>query len=446
MRAAGRVGGVDHEAEWMGAYDPLDPKGNITIKWDFLEIRDGDGYYVRVTMYNNQLYRHIESPGWALGWTWPSKDEAILQMSGAEATKQGNCSRFKRNPLPHSCERSPVIVDLLPGTSYNLQTANCCKGGVLSSMTQDPSKAISSFEMNVQSSVNFTDPSAAAFKTPSNFSLGIPGYTCGKSMSVVEPTKFSKGHSRREEQVLMTWQVVCSFSQFRESDAPSCCVSLSSFYNDTIVSCPRCSCGCQVPGPVKKCYRQACSSTILDDESDTLLQMPNGEDVEEEAVMCTQHMCPIRVHWHVKVSYKGYWRVKVTITNFNFLRNYSDWNLVLEHPNLRSLLQVFSFSYQPLIVYPGTNDTGMFWGIPYYNTMLLKHGENGNVQTEMILKKDPGDFTFNGGWAFPRRVMFNGRECVMPLPESYPSLPNAAAAVPVAPSIAPFIFIVLLFL
>ena len=73
-----------------------------------------------------------------------------------------------------------------------------------------------------------------------------------------------------------------------------------------------------------------------------------------------------------------------------------------------------------------SDDTGMFWGIQYYNDMLLSSGRNGNVQTEMILHKDAGNFTFNEGWAFPRKISFNGDECVMPSPEDYPSLPNKA--------------------
>lgn len=67
----------------------------------------------------------------------------------------------------------------------------------------------------------------------------------------------------------------------------------------------------------------------------------------------------------------------------------------------------------------------MFWGIPYYNDVLLQYGENGNVQTEMLLRKDPGVFTFKAGWTFPRRVMFNGEDCVMPPPDLYPQLPSS---------------------
>ncbi|KAK3227693.1 hypothetical protein Dsin_007555 [Dipteronia sinensis] len=67
-------------------------------------------------------------------------------MVGAEAMEQGNCSAFQaRVALPHCCEKWPVIVDPLPRAPYNQQTKNCCKGGVLTSMTQDPSNSASTF-------------------------------------------------------------------------------------------------------------------------------------------------------------------------------------------------------------------------------------------------------------------------------------------------------------
>lgn len=68
-------------------------------------------------------------------------------------------------------------------------------------------------------------------------------------------------------------------------------------------------------------------------------------------VQCTAHMCPIRVHWHVKLNYKEYWRVKITITNFNYRMNYTNWNLVVQHPNFHNLTQIFSFNYQSINPY-----------------------------------------------------------------------------------------------
>lgn len=79
--------------------------------------------------------------------------------------------------------------------------------------------------------------------------------------------------------------------------------------------------------------------------------LSSGKNDHSPLVQCTKHMCPIRVHWHVKANYKAYWRVKITITNFNYKMNYSQWNLVVQHPNFENLTQIFSFNYEPLVPY-----------------------------------------------------------------------------------------------
>lgn len=68
----------------------------------------------------------------------------------------------------------------------------------------------------------------------------------------------------------------------------------------------------------------------------------------------------------------------------------------------------------------------MFYGIEYYNDMLLQAGETGNVQSELLMHKDAGIFTFREGWAFPRKISFNGEDCVLPSPDDYPRLPNSS--------------------
>ena len=83
-------------------------------------------------------------------------------------------------------------------------------------------------------------------------------------------------------------------------------------------------------------------------------------------VQCTRHLCPIRVHWHVKQNYKEYWRVKITITNFNYRLNYSQWNMVAQHPNLDNITQIFSFNYKSLSPYAGLSKT-------HTSTLFLSH-------------------------------------------------------------------------
>ena len=74
-------------------------------------------------------------------------------------------------------------------------------------------------------------------------------------------------------------------------------------------------------------------------------------DKEAPLLQCTTHMCPVRVHWHVKLNYKEYWRAKIAITNFNYHLNYTQWTLVAQHPNLDNITEVFSFDYKPVVAY-----------------------------------------------------------------------------------------------
>ncbi|KAH6821886.1 COBRA-like protein 1 precursor [Perilla frutescens var. hirtella] len=397
----------------IDAYDALDPNGNITIKWDVIQWT-ADGYVAVATIFNFQKYRHIEQPGWKLSWTW-AKKEVIWAMIGGQATEQGDCSRFK-GFIPHCCKRNPTIVDLLPGTPYNQQVANCCKGGVLSSWVQDPANSVSSFQL----SVSQAGTSNKTVRLPKNFTLQTPGpgYTCGQA-KIVKPTIFLSPDKRRSTQALMTWNITCTYSQFLAQKTPNCCVSLSSFYNDTIVNCPTCSCGCRSltePGSCVDPNSPHIASAISKSDTNNLTRL-----------QCTNHMCPVRVHWHIKLNYKEYWRVKVTITNFNYARNYTQWNLVVQHPNFDDLTQIFSFNFEPLTPYDSINDTAMLWGVKFYNDLLMQNGPSGNVQSELLFRKDKATFTFDKGWAFPRRVYFNGDNCVMPQPDTYPFLPNDGA-------------------
>lgn len=78
------------------------------------------------------------------------------------------------------------------------------------------------------------------------------------------------------------------------------------------------------------------------------------------------------------------------------------------------------------LAYAHADDTGMFYGMKFYNDLLMEAGPFGNVQSEVLLRKDKDTFTLKQGWAFPRKVYFNGDECMLPPPDTYPFLPNSA--------------------
>ncbi|THU74517.1 hypothetical protein C4D60_Mb04t34200 [Musa balbisiana] len=186
---------IGHSIIWKCEY--------MFTRFMHIQVKKGE---VSVSIYNYQLYRHIERPGWRLGWTWPN-DEVIWDMRGAETTNQGNCSKFKGDNIPHCCEKSPTIVDLLPGTPYNMQTKNCCRGGVLSSHTQDRTLAMASFQMSMESA-NISSPATGK---PSNFTLGIPGYTCSNA-TVVAPSKFQFDKQRTTQALSESGACLFQFS------------------------------------------------------------------------------------------------------------------------------------------------------------------------------------------------------------------------------------------
>lgn len=87
------------------------------------------------------------------------------------------------------------------------------------------------------------------------------------------------------------------------------------------------------------------------------------------------------------------------------------------------------------------DEAAIFWGLENYNKMLLQAGnsEPGSVMTDMLIRKDPESFTLRNGWAFPRKVYFNGESCEMPMPNDYPALPNTSPS----PSNACYLIIIL---
>lgn len=150
-----------------------------------------------VTIFNWQQYRHISGPpGWKLSWSW-AKNEVIWTMLGAEAISQGDCSAFTTDPLPHSCARTPQIVDLLPTSiPYSEQIANCCKGGMLPSFLQNPVNNSAVFQMKV----GLAGTSNKTVQLPQNFTLKSPGpgYTCGPAVKV-PPSQFTTDGMRYTE-------------------------------------------------------------------------------------------------------------------------------------------------------------------------------------------------------------------------------------------------------
>eukprot|EP00850_Spirogloea_muscicola_P015772 SM000124S25904 [mRNA] locus=s124:60697:63359:+ [translate_table: standard] len=398
------------------AFDILDPTGNVTVTYDIMTWTI-DGYVASVTINNFQQFRRIGPPGWTLSWNW-TKTEFIWTMQGAEAKYQGDCTNaidpMDPTRVPHSCEKIPIILDLVADINrpYTDLVANCCKSGVLAAWAQDVNNSASTFQMAIGNSSH----TLKTVRVPQNFSIGVPGYSCTPPHRAVSST-FTNKDSNHISQALATWVVTCTYSQTQENPMPTCCVSFSAFYNRTFTKCNDCACNCanftQTSTGSAICTRSLDASELL---------ATGKRTAKESQLMCSSDGCPTNVHWHIKTNYKEYWRAKITIINRDIVDNHTDWNLVVQHYNFRNLTTTFDFDGKLLQPYH-VNDTGVFWGKKYYNDLLLPAGPDGNVQSEVLFRKD-GMFTLSKGWAFPKRVAFNGDYCVMPT--SFPTLPGSA--------------------
>ncbi|RZC86049.1 hypothetical protein C5167_026715, partial [Papaver somniferum] len=202
--------------------------------------------------------------------------------------------------IPHSCSKRPVIVDLPTGTPYNQRVDNCCRGGRLSSRYQAINKSTASFQI----SVGNAGTSNRTVRMPKNFTFvgGRAEYTCG-------PAK-----------MVLTWKVVCTYKCANKF--PTCCVSLSSFDQQKKANCPTCSCGCR---------KETCNT-----------RSQGNPGIVPPLMKCTHHMCPASINWHIlKPKEKAaYTTVHVSISNFNYRMNYTDWTLLVNHPFINKLTRV----------------------------------------------------------------------------------------------------------
>lgn len=82
-----------------------------------------------------------------------------------------------------------------------------------------------------------------------------------------------------------------------------------------------------------------------------------------------------------------------------------------------------------ILIYGIADDVALFWGIEYYNSEILSADDTqlGSVTTDIILDKDLKSFTLSNGWPLPRKIYFNGDNCEMALPDSFPMLPNGSS-------------------
>ncbi|KAI3454790.1 hypothetical protein Pfo_011453 [Paulownia fortunei] len=175
------------------SYDPMDPFGNITIKWD---------------------------------------KEVIWSTVAAQAIEQGHSSKSKGD-VPHCCKRGPILVDLVQGCLTINKLPNAPRVGWL------------------HVSVVLAATSNNTVQLPKNLTLFSPGPGYTWPAKIVPSTIYFTPGRKRKTQTLgksmlisLAWNVTFTQSQFLVSKNPSCSVSFSSFYVYAITLFASCSCRC----------------------------------------------------------------------------------------------------------------------------------------------------------------------------------------------------------
>ncbi|XP_076934355.1 COBRA-like protein 7 [Bidens hawaiensis] len=412
--------------------------GDLTIMYDVIRTYDSN-YWASVTMENHNPLGRLDN--WNLTWDW-MRDEFIGDMKGAypftrdsSACIFGPQSTFYQNmdfSNVLNCERRPTIIDLPLEMTNNTQIGNvpfCCRNGTVLPPTIDPSRSKSAFQIQVYKMP--PDMNRSQLIPPQNFKISgrlNPDYTCGPPVRV-SPTEFPDPSGLPGPTAVSSWQVVCNITQ-ATGVAPKCCVSFSAYYNESIIPCPTCACGCRGINP------GTCSTTspaLLLPSQALLVPFENRTalatawaSIKHRTVPnplpCSDH-CGVSINWHLLTDYRGGWSARLTLFNWEDAA-FPDWFVAVQSDHFApGLEKVYSFNGTTLEV-NGKTDTILMQGLPGLNYLMgevdgVNPGKDPRVpgkQQSVIsfTKKNTPGIKVEDRDGFPTKVFFNGEECALP--------------------------------
>ncbi|KAL5097905.1 hypothetical protein RYX36_002232 [Vicia faba] len=413
--------------------------GDLTIIYDVIKAYNSN-YLAEVTISNHNPLGRLDS--WKLSWNW-TNDEFIHTMKGAypSTIDSTNCifgsqgEFYKELDFANvlNCEKRPTIVDLPPTRFNDTQLGKipfCCRNGTLLPPYMDPSKSISRFQMQVYkmpphlNRSNLTPPQNWEIKG----SIINPDYKCGGPIGV-SPSQFQNPTGLPSNiSSIASWQVVCNITKSLKSDSPKCCVSFSAFYNESVIPCNTCACGCHsdqertcsvskpamwLPSKALLVPFENRSEMAHDWASLKNLQVPNP-------IPCGDN-CGVSINWHVNTDYKKGWSARITIFNWGET-NFADWFAAVQmDKGAIGFEEMYSFNGGLL---ERLNTTIFMQGKKGLNFLVAEaNGSNprkdlrvpGKQQSVISFRKGKNDeINVVGGDGFPSKVFFNGEECSLP--------------------------------
>ncbi|CAM6087856.1 unnamed protein product [Calypogeia fissa] len=422
-----------------GDYLPRDV-GDIIISYDVLSAFS-DNYNARVSIVMNDPIGRLDN--WNLSWTWTG-GELIKSMLGGQvqggndqdlcvyglAATQLSGEDFSQY---QSCSPNPVIIDLDQYQANNpaVSIKYCCRNGTLLPDLIDPTKSRSDVQLSVMKLPPHT--TIEDIVPPADWSIA-EGYTCSQPVKVspaeIDPLEL---HS---SSAVVSWQVTCNATVEPITFPKKCCVSFSAFYNDSLVPCPTCSCGCSA-APTLPWNGDSCNPSIdalLLPYQAVLLPPSNRTSLAQQlasihhrstpdTLPCPDN-CGVAINWHVYSDYTNGWSARITLFNWD-PEPVVNWSTSIQLNNAMPGFQD-AYSFNNTLVpkadlkeFKGFNNTLFMQGRnDYFNNYLIGKDDKdnpGKLQSVLSFdkKKTPGINVVNGD-GFPSRVWFNGEECRIP--------------------------------
>ncbi|CAI9119027.1 OLC1v1020676C1 [Oldenlandia corymbosa var. corymbosa] len=412
--------------------------GDLTIMYDVIRTYESN-YWAEVTIANHNPLGRLDN--WKLSWDW-MRDEFIYAMKGAYPSavgttdcvfgKQGQYYQALDFSNALNCERRPTIVDLPLAKTNDTSVGmipNCCRNGTILPPSMDPSKSVSAFQINVFKMP--PDLNRSQLNPPVNWQINgtlNPDYKCGPPVRV-SPSEFPDPSGMLPNTTAVaSWQVVCNITQPKGA-SPRCCVSFSAYYNESIIPCPTCACGC--PSSTSRTCSANRSALLLPSQAQ-LIPFENRTQLATawaslhhfplpNPMPCPDN-CGVSINWHLVSDYRGGWSARITLFNWDDFA-FADWFAAVELPKAGAGFEkVYSFNGSTL---GGVNNnTIIMQGLEGLN-YLVGEVDGANPQKDYrvpgkqqsvisFTKKNIPVVDIPGGDGFPTKVYFNGEECALP--------------------------------
>ncbi|MBA0555635.1 hypothetical protein Golob_025798 [Gossypium lobatum] len=413
--------------------------GDLTIMYDVTRTYDSN-YWAQVTISNHNPLGRLDN--WKLSFDW-MRDEFIYTMRGAYPYvvdssdcifgPQGQHYRDLDFGNVLNCERRPTIIDL-PLTKANDTTMGmipkCCRNGTILPPTMDPSKSSSVFQMQVFKMP--PDLNRSELSPPQNWKINgtlNPNYKCGPPVRV-SPSQFPDPSGLPSNTtVVASWQVVCNITRPKNA-SPKCCVSFSAYFNESVVPCPTCACGC--PRNSANTCRANATAVLVPPEA-LLVPFENRTaitrawaDLKHFTVpnpMPCGDNCGVSINWHLSSDFSRGWSARITIFNWDETA-FPDWFAAVQlNKATPGFQKMYSFNGTALEL-NGVNNTIFMQGLPGLNYIVAETDAAnpqkdprvpGKQQTVIsFTKKTTPSINIAAGDGFPSKVFFNGEECALP--------------------------------